>query len=142
MWKRDEAVKPPTPPSPAPPPPVVPAASAPTVTSLLVDTLVWLPAPNWATAVAPVGALPVLQFEPVLQLPFALSIQMSEAACAEGSAAATASAIELRRRCFRLLRWVADDLRGRAATGCSKISGLFLVSSGSRRPDGPAGAGC
>src|SRR3954466_12811698 len=38
MWKRDEAVKPPTPPSPAPPPPVVPAASAPTVTAQHTET--------------------------------------------------------------------------------------------------------
>lgn len=80
--------------------------SAPTVILLpeLVEMLVRLTEPNCAVVEASLGALPRLQFEPVVQFPLELSSQMSVAACAEGSAAATARTIEVRFRCCGPLR--------------------------------------
>jgi hypothetical protein len=102
--------------------------SVPIVTSVLVDTLVLLADPNCATAVAPVGALPLLQFAPVLQLPFELSIHVS-AARAAGSAAATASAIEVRRSRLKLSLRLTGGLQVHAAAGCFKISLPFGMHS-------------
>ena len=97
--------------------------SAPTVILLLalVEMLVRLTEPNCAVVEASVGALPRLQFVPVVQLPLELSSQVSVAACAEGSAAATARTIEVRLSCFRPSRRVGRDLLERATACFFKI---------------------
>src|SRR4051812_22050993 len=86
-----------------------------------VEMLVRLTEPNCAVVEALFGALPRLQSEPVVQLPLELSSQMSVAACADGSAAATARTIEVRFRYRGLPRPVVRVFLERATTCFFKI---------------------
>src|SRR3954453_16333391 len=86
-----------------------------------VEMLVRLTEPNCAVVEALFGGLPRPQSEPVVQLPLELSSQMSVAACAVGSAAATARTIEVRFRYCRPSRCLVRGLLERATTCFFKI---------------------